>query len=36
MKLQLVSYHDSKLNAKEHRELTAQVCDVHLPAARAC
>lgn len=30
MWLQLVSYHDPKLNANEHRELTAHVCNLHL------
>lgn len=36
MWLQLVSYHDPKLNAKEHRELTVHACNLHLPGARTC
>lgn len=31
-----IGYHDPKLHAKEHRELTAHVCNLHCPSARTC
>lgn len=31
-----IGYHDPKLHAKEHRELTAHICNLHFPSARTC